>query len=299
MPKDLNFICLAGTLEKPPTIRHLASGLPVANAKLLIRSFFRTGDEVKERLSPISLVFYGTQLLEEIRLYESGDRLSISGELLVRQTSPTQARHTHEIVVRYCERVFPNNTANQDPRDVPEETRKMAARLITRAHFPVAGLLGVLALAVTTTRLGLRWNHTNSIPIGLYRTVPKSNIVVFCPDGLVSAESITRHYRSRGRGCPDGYEPIVKTVAALPGDSVAVTRQYIAINHHILPNTAPQAFDHQHRPMHQWQPGKYQVAPDTLWVLSTYNQTSYDSRYFGPIPISSVRAYVAPVWTFR
>lgn len=166
-----------------------------------------------------------------------------------------------------------------------------------------------LALAVacsfiaTTTSFGLRWNHTNSIPIGLYRTVKQSNILVFCPDAAVSAETIHRHYRGwRWLGaerCPDGYEPIVKTIAAVPGDSVVVTPTYIAVNHQILPHTAALSFDHQHRPMHPWPPGTYSVAPRTVWVLSTYNTNSYDSRYFGPVPDSWRRGYVAPLWTFR
>lgn len=166
-----------------------------------------------------------------------------------------------------------------------------------------------LALAVVcyfiapNTGFGLRLNHSNSIPIGLYRTVKQSNILVFCPDAAVSAETIHRHYREWRRlgaeRCADGYEPIVKTIAAVPGDSVVVTPSYIAVNDHILPHTAALSFDHQHRAMQPWPPGTYSVAPGTVWVLSTTNANSYDSRYFGPVPDSWMRGYVAPLWTFR
>lgn len=178
--------------------------------------------------------------------------------------------------------------------------RKRTLLLTAGATF---GLAAVCYLIATPTGFGLRWNHTNSIPIGLYRTVKHSNILVFCPDAAISAETISKHYRGwRSLGaerCSDGYEPIVKTIAAVPGDSVVVTPTYVAVNGHILPNTAAALFDHQHRPMHPWPPGTYAVAPRTVWVLSTYNANSYDSRYFGPVPTSWVRGYVAPLWTFR
>lgn len=123
MQKDLNFICLSGSLEQAPATRRLASGLPVANAKLLLRSFFRLHGEVKERLSPVALVFYGDDLLNQIRLYEQGDRLNVSGELVIRPTSPNQSRHAHEIVVRHCERVWPIQETRTEHR-AQEEPQK-------------------------------------------------------------------------------------------------------------------------------------------------------------------------------
>lgn len=123
MQNDLNFICLSGLLERAPTARRLASGLPVANAKLLLRNFFRANGEVKERVSPISLVFYGDELVDQIRLCETGDRLTISGELVIRSTSPTRVRNTHEIVVRHCERVSPT-LAGTRSAPTPEEPQK-------------------------------------------------------------------------------------------------------------------------------------------------------------------------------
>jgi type IV secretory pathway protease TraF len=47
-----------------------------------------------------------------------------------------------------------------------------------------------------------------------------------------------------------------------------------------------------------WPEGVYRVEEGTIWVLSTYNISSYDSRYFGPIELSSVLRYGHPVWQF-
>jgi len=45
--------------------------------------------------------------------------------------------------------------------------------------------------------------------------------------------------------------------------------------------------------------GLYGVEPGTVWVASTYNAGSYDSRYMGPIPTSQIRRRLRPLWLLR
>jgi type IV secretory pathway protease TraF len=36
--------------------------------------------------------------------------------------------------------------------------------------------------------------------------------------------------------------------------------------------------------------GSYVVRPGTVWVVSSYSPLSFDSRYFGAIPLGNIRA---------
>ena len=43
----------------------------------------------------------------------------------------------------------------------------------------------------------------------------------------------------------------------------------------------------------------YRIEPGALWVLSTYNPRSLDSRYIGPIQADTVIAGMTPVFVFN
>ncbi|HEY7391829.1 MAG TPA: conjugative transfer signal peptidase TraF [Bryobacteraceae bacterium] len=133
----------------------------------------------------------------------------------------------------------------------------------------------------------LRINASESLPVGLYRVSPTGGFVEFCPDdhGL----SALRHYRAKGV-CSDGARPLLKPVAAGPGDDVVLGSNGITVNGRFLPNTAPLTRDTEGRPLAHWAYGRYKVPAGMLWVASTYNSRSYDSRYLGPIRETAVRA---------
>jgi conjugative transfer signal peptidase TraF len=165
----------------------------------------------------------------------------------------------------------------------------------------IAGLVLIPASVLSAGFvMGFRWARTPSIPPGIYRLTRNTAdpLVTFCPTGDVSIESVARHYREEAWTCPDHYAPLLKPIAARPGDVVTVTHQQISVNGQPLRNTKSFAFDREHKPMHQWPEGTYTVAPGTFWVLSTYNIGSYDSRYYGPITIASILNYGHPVWQF-
>ena len=146
---------------------------------------------------------------------------------------------------------------------------------------------------------GVRWNPTASVRTGLYVITNDANapLVAFCPTGEAATEAIARGYRPRGLQCPDKYAALLKPVAARAGDTVEVSQNGISVNGRLLPNTASFKTDVKKRPMHVWPNGTYIVQPGTVWVLSTYNKYSYDSRYYGPIQLSTVITHAKPFWT--
>jgi type IV secretory pathway protease TraF len=64
------------------------------------------------------------------------------------------------------------------------------------------------------------------------------------------------------------------------------------------PNSKQYARDALGRPLPQVPAGTYPVLPGTVWVISSYNRFSFDSRYFGPIPLDEKVRYANPFWLF-
>jgi conjugative transfer signal peptidase TraF len=149
--------------------------------------------------------------------------------------------------------------------------------------------------------VGVRINiASNSLPSGLYRIVPpgKGRDLLICPTGIAESVSIGRGYRPKGAGCGDEYAPLLKPISAQYGDTVTVSGSGIAINGRLLPNSKQYVKDALGRPLPQIPAGTYSVLPGTVWVISSYNRFSFDSRYFGPIRLDERVRYANPLWLF-
>ena len=177
------------------------------------------------------------------------------------------------------------------PRSSKPARRRRPVLLATAITF--ISTIGIAGIS------GVRWNPTASVRTGLYVITNDANapLVAFCPTGEAATEAIARGYRPRGLQCPDKYAALLKPVAARAGDTVEVSQNGISVNGRLLPNTASFKTDVKKRPMHVWPNGTYIVQPGTVWVLSTYNKYSYDSRYYGPIQLSTVITHAKPLWT--
>ena len=42
--------------------------------------------------------------------------------------------------------------------------------------------------------------------------------------------------------------------------------------------------------------GTFTVPAGRVWLVSSYNPYSFDSRYFGPVALSAVRGVARPLW---
>src|SRR5215510_4478126 len=98
-----------------------------------------------------------------------------------------------------------------------------------------------------------------------------------------------RGYRTAGFACGDGAVLLLKPIVAREGDLVETTPKGIKVNATSLPQTAPLPNDSHSRPLTAWPFGVYRVQAGTVWVVSSYNCGSYDSRYMGPIATSQIR----------
>ncbi len=184
----------------------------------------------------------------------------------------------------------------KSPKIGPCRVRLLAMSVLPSCVFVMGALIGMWAY-------GIRINMTRSLPLGLYliSSDPNAHLIAFCPSKDAMNESAARGYRGRsyGFGCPDGAPPLMKPVIASPGQNVVVSAKGIAVEHRLLPNTAPLPFDGKRRPLQAWPAGNYRVEPGTLWVASTFHPGSYDSRYLGPIRADQVLFRMRPLWLFE
>lgn len=173
-------------------------------------------------------------------------------------------------------------------------TRSAAARrvLLTGAAILI-GTLQIFDLA------GLRINTSPSLPVGLYQTTsnPAATLVEFCPGSALGGLALERGYRSAG-SCGDGGAPLLKPVIAKWGDVVDVSLGGLVVNGRAVPNTAPMTADIKGRRLDSWPSGHYIVSSGEVWVASSYNSRSFDSRYFGPIPVAAIQDHLRPLITF-
>jgi conjugative transfer signal peptidase TraF len=161
--------------------------------------------------------------------------------------------------------------------------------------------VGALLLAVVTAHaLGYLWVASESVPPGLWRKVSdpieRGSVIAFCPPDQ------TRFKAGRDAGfvpsgfCPGRLPRLVKPVAAVAGDVVEIGEEGFRVNGVLLPNTRP--IEGRLAPLQPYSPGPRLVRDGEVWLVSTYNRRSWDSRYYGPVRITDLESAVRPVWTY-
>lgn len=157
--------------------------------------------------------------------------------------------------------------------------------------------LVVIAVIASLILFGHRLivNRTHSLPVGLYYwsdvPIKKGSIVLFKPDqSTLEQLGIERGYEAREL-------PLLKRVVALAGDVVSVSSSGVSINGQLLPNSAPLSHDEAGRPLAMAQLDHFRLGTDQAFLMGV-TPTSWDSRYFGPVPLSRCSGSFVPVLTW-
>jgi conjugative transfer signal peptidase TraF len=170
-----------------------------------------------------------------------------------------------------------------------------------RLAIACAFFLALLALFVLLRRL--RLNTTESAPIGLYFILPRSfsanpigtdTWVAVCLPQQLARFSRRRGYLSSG-SCPPGVAPVLKHLAARPGDRIDLSPTGLSVNGHRIPWTTPRTRDSKGRPLPRPPFGSLRVGQDELWLISPISR-SWDSRYFGPVGTEGLLGVAVPIW---
>jgi conjugative transfer signal peptidase TraF len=166
----------------------------------------------------------------------------------------------------------------------------MSARCSTiLAAFVATGLL--LSTTGGTTPHYI-WNASKSVPIGLYRVQPASqltvtDLVAVQPPDLLAAFLDFNGYLPMG-------VPMLKRVLALPGQTVCRDGLTIAVDGIDIGYAHER--DGRGRPLPTWH-GCRVIADGDVFVMNWQSEDSLDGRYFGPLPASAVIGIAVPVWT--
>lgn len=131
-------------------------------------------------------------------------------------------------------------------------------------------------------------NITPSEPLGLYaRTSERPEV------GRLIAFGPPRVSAAVGDGRLTRYHSFLKQVAAVGGDLVCSDGRRVSING--APAGAVAQMDHLGRPLPHWTACR-RLSVGEVFVLSNRVPDSFDSRYFGPVPLSTVFGVYRPIW---
>jgi conjugative transfer signal peptidase TraF len=144
-------------------------------------------------------------------------------------------------------------------------TSKRTLRVLTFAP-------AIVVIGCTIVASGLRLNFTPSMPLGIYRLdpVPMSGVqrgtfVAVCAPLDAAELGRRRGYLAAGP-CPADTELLLKVVAAVAGDVVAVSVNGVVVNGRLLPRSRPLSLDGAGRRLSPWPQGRYRLGLGPLLV---------------------------------
>lgn len=152
--------------------------------------------------------------------------------------------------------------------------------------------IGLAALSLGPSVPSFVWNASASAPLGLYRVEQTKGL--HNGDLVLAWAPESAHRLAAERGYLPESVPLTKRIAAMPGDTVCGRHGLILINGWVAAIQLPA--DPQGRPLPSWT-GCRALAADEVFLLMAEVWDSFDGRYFGPIPTSSILGKLVPIWT--
>lgn len=166
---------------------------------------------------------------------------------------------------------------------------------MTRKRWSILASLVTFAVATTlVVRPGpmLIWNASASVPIGLYAIVAAgrlqvTELVAVDPPPELASFLAVRSYLPRR-------VPMLKRILALPGQTVCRAGRTVSVDGMAM----GEAFDRdsQRRPLPVWQ-GCQRVPTGSIFLMNRESAHSFDGRYFGLLPASTIVGRAVPLWT--
>lgn len=155
----------------------------------------------------------------------------------------------------------------------------------------LVGVVIVAFSALVRQSPSLVWNASDSVPVGLYRVYSADQVTINDLVAIVPLPSLAR-VLSEGGYLPRGV-PMLKHVAALGGQTVC--RRGLVVTVEGDPVAVAQEHDRRGRPLPVWQ-GCHVLSDDEFFALNAALD-SFDGRYLGSLPRSSIIGNASLLWT--
>ncbi|MEQ6438182.1 S26 family signal peptidase [Comamonas sp. w2-DMI] len=180
----------------------------------------------------------------------------------------------------------------------PRPRSRLRARIVL-AGLAACGLAALAWASFVHPLPRLIYNPSDSVAVGWYRVDPLRHRPGSLPRPL-SVDSIVlttlppdAAALAAQRGYLPARVPLLKRVGAIAPQHVCVFDALVWIDG--VPAAAVRPADRLGRPLPSW-PQCRQLRPGELFLLSSTNPASFDSRYFGPVSTSAVIGVARPIW---
>lgn len=171
-----------------------------------------------------------------------------------------------------------------------------APSIACRSGFALFAVCGIVVLALPfwgTPLPRIVYNASDSVPRGWYAidvdAVPHiGSLVLAHLPANVAALAAQRNYLPLR-------VPLLKPVAATASQRVCLRDRRLSIDGEIV--AVALSADRRGRSLRAWSQCR-RLRDGELFLLSTTNPASFDSRYFGPIKVDDVLGVARPLWTW-
>jgi len=191
-----------------------------------------------------------------------------------------------------------------DPRNIGSRKGKNRVNL----HFRLKqnwrwalAVLVVITLLVLMDIFHMRFNFTPSMPIGFYYQVAnpeklqRGQTVEVCLPKVIGEEGLQRGYLNKGY-CEGGFEPVIKELIAIPGDTVQIPQEGILVNQ-IFYYAPFIKFDMHGNAMSSY-PVKQIKNTNQYWLYGANDpEYSWDSRFYGGVDRANIQGAIWPFIT--
>ena len=170
----------------------------------------------------------------------------------------------------------------------------MSHGVFARVALPLLAIIGLASLAWASFARPmprLIYNASDSVPVGWYRIGP-AGVLHVGSFVLVRLPAAPRALASR-RGYLPWSVPLLKRIGAMAPQTVCIRRGIVRIDG--VRVAATLRVDGRGRPLTAWSQCR-RLRVGELFLLSTSNPASFDSRYFGPVNTAAVIGQAQPVW---
>ncbi|SKC74489.1 S26 family signal peptidase [Paraburkholderia hospita] len=182
---------------------------------------------------------------------------------------------------------------------VPQHPRSHSRARLVLASLSACGFAALACASFVSPLPRLTYNPSDSVAVGWYRIAPFDPHTASLPRPL-SVDSIVlvplpaeAAMLAAQRGYLPVRVPLLKRVGAIAPQEVCIADGIVRIDG--VPSAAVLRADRLGRPLPSWAQCRH-LEPGELFLLSTTNPASFDSRYFGPVSSSTVIGVAHRVW---